>query len=231
MVVTARGGWRDVFRAIKLARLMYRLEPLGGAGYRLELTGPAASFVVSSRRYGTRFARVVPAVARATGWRIEADVVRGEGTLRYVLDGRTSGVGSGGTRRAPTYDSAWERDLAAEFEEKVGTERDGWTLAREETPVALGEDLFLPDFTVRHDDGRTALVEIVGFWAPEYLETKLDKVRRAGLENLVLVVYRGLAAGEASEETVEAAGAGEVVWFVERPLIGPVMEAVERVAG
>jgi len=231
MVVTARDGWRGIFRAVKLARLMYRLAPMGEGGYRLELTGPAASFVTSRRRYGTRFARVVPAVTRATGWRIEGEVVRGERTRRYVLDGRTSGVRSGRAGGSPTYDSAWERDLAAEFEEKVGTERDGWTLSREETPVALGEDLFLPDFTVRHADGRTALVEIVGFWAPEYLETKLDKVRRAGLDNLVLVVYRGLAAGEGSEEAVEVAGAGEVVWFVERPLIGPVMEAVERVAG
>lgn len=230
MVVTARSGWRDIFRAVKLARLMYRIEPLGASRYRLELTGPAASFITSRRRYGKRFARLVPAIARAEGWRIEADIARGERSVPYAVEAGAAWNRGRRPPRSPRYDSAWEADLAAEFAEKVGEERGGWTLAREDTPVPLGEDLFLPDFTVRHADGRAALVEIVGFWAPEYLEAKLDKVRRAGLEHLVLVVYRGLAAGPEAAEKVRDAGAAEVVWFVNRPLIGPVMEAVERAA-
>jgi hypothetical protein len=74
-----------------------------------------------------------------------------------------------------------------------------------------------------------ALVEILGFWTPEYLETKLRKVRAAGLENLILVVYRGLAAADVPSD-IEAASAGPVLWFANRPRIGPVMEAAEQVA-
>lgn len=233
VVVTARGGWRGIFRAVKLARLMYRLEPLGKGRHRLELTGPAAEWVEASRRYGGRFARVVPAVARAPGWRIEAAIVREGGTVPYTLSADDAFRGWRGPGRPSRYDSAWEKDLAGQFREKLGAERDGWTLHREETPVTLGEELLLPDFTFRHEDGRTALVELMGFWTPEYLEAKLRKVRLAGLDHLVLVVYRGLATGSqdatGTEAAVEAAGA-EVVWFVNRPLIGPVMEAVERVA-
>jgi uncharacterized protein len=96
------------------------------------------------------------------------------------------------------------------------------------SPVPLGEEVFLPDFTLRHGDGRRALVELVGFWTPEYLAEKVRKVRAAGLDHLVLVVFRGLAASR-EEGEIEALP-GEVVWFRDRVRIGPVMEAVERVA-
>ncbi|HET9984366.1 MAG TPA: hypothetical protein VFQ38_12290, partial [Longimicrobiales bacterium] len=61
-----------------------------------------------------------------------------------------------------------------------------------------------------------------------YLDVKLRKVAAAGLDHLVLVVYRGLAAGAPAR--VEAETAGPVVWFRDRPRIGPVLEAAQRVA-
>ncbi len=235
VTLTARGGWRRIFRAVKLARLMYEIAPRTRGGYRVTLTGPAAPFVVRAERYGARLARVVPALVRAPGWRLEAEVLRGGRSLIYRLDGRAP-LGpmrrSGGRRRerpATTYDSSWERDLAREFRTKLGAERDGWTLAREATPVAAGGELLLPDFTLRHRDGREALVELVGFWTPEYLEAKLRKVRTAGLSHLILVVYRGLAVGREAE-ALEAAAPGPVVWFTDRPRAGEVLAAAERVA-
>jgi uncharacterized protein len=221
VTVAATGGWRDVFRAVKLARLMYRVRREGD-GYAVELTGPAAPFVVRAERYGARLARVLPAVARAPGWRLEAEVVRGGATVLFSLDGSAP---FGSPARAARYDSAWERALADAFEEKAAGGRDGWTLHREATPVAVGESLFLPDFTLRHDDGREALVELVGFWTPEYLEDKLRKVAAAGLRNLVLVAYRGLAAGGGWRDPD-----APVVWFAQRPRIGPVLAAAERIA-
>lgn len=232
VAVTARGGWKGIFRAVKLARLMYRLEPTGGRRHRLEVTGPAAAFVTRSRRYGARFVRIVPALARAPGWRLEATVARRGRPLPYVLSAGAPFEGWRRRGRRSRYDSSWERDLAQEFRDKLGDARDGWTLAREESPVAVGGELFLPDFTFRHRDGRVALVEVVGFWTPAYLEAKVRKVRAAGLPNLVLVVYRGLATGPSVDVAAEltAAGPGAVVWFQNRPRIGEVMEAVERVA-
>lgn len=139
-------------------------------------------------------------------------------------------------RGRPRYDSSFERALASEFAAKVGRERGGWTLAREDSPITAGEVLMLPDFTARHEDGREALIEIVGFWTPEYLEAKLHKLRAARaagmpLTHLVLVVYRGLASGGADPgDALAATSDATVVWFDNRPRIGPVMEAVERVA-
>ena len=35
----------------------------------------------------------------------------------------------------------------------------------------------MPDFVFRHDDGRIVLLEIIGFWTPEYLQAKLETLR------------------------------------------------------
>lgn len=213
---------------MKLARLMYHLERRGRRTYRLELTGPATRFITRERRYGARFVRVVPVALRAPAGRLEALVVRDGRRLEYVLE-RTPALAQAGDRRRTRYDSGWEASLAKEFATKLGEERGGWSIQREGTPVPVGGELFLPDFTFRHRDGREALVEIVGFWTREYLESKLRKVPAAGLDNLVLVVYRGLLSGEVEGSAAPATG-GHVLEFARKPRIGDVMEAVERVA-
>jgi len=232
MTVTARGGWKGIFRAVKLARLMYSIERAGKTQYRVHLTGPASPYLVRPQRYGIRFVRVVPAVSRAPGWRLEATVEHQGKRLDYALGSRRQALPRVSPRRRgrpPSYDSSWEASLARDFAAKLGDEREGWTLIREETPLAVGQEIFLPDFTLRHRDGREALVELVGFWTPEYLEAKIRKVMGAEVENLILVVYRGLAAGEGRPEPLEAAAPGRVLWFANKPRIGPVLEAAERV--
>ncbi|MDQ3696787.1 MAG: DUF790 family protein, partial [Gemmatimonadota bacterium] len=126
------------------------------------------------------------------------------------------------------YDSAWERSLAAEFRRRFGAARGGWQLSRETTPVTVGDELFLPDFTVRHADGREALIELVGFWTPEYLEAKARKIAAARLDHLILVAYRGLAVGAALDALTSAVGLDHVVWFTARPQAAEVVRAVER---
>lgn len=257
--VTARGGWRGIFRAVKVARVMHTLTRVG-KGYRLELTGPAAAFVSRPQRYGARLARVVPALARAPGWRLEAELRHGEQTVRFAVrgssgakrgakahdakshDAKARGAKARGastrdaTTRAPVgqravrtgFDSKWERSLDTELRARIKAAGGEWTLSRETTPVPAGDELLLPDFTLRHADGREALVEVVGFWTPEYLEAKARKVAAAGLDHLILVVFRGLAVGRAGAALVEAAGAERIVWFVQKPKAAEVLRAAER---
>jgi hypothetical protein len=227
MVLRADGGWKATFRALKLARLMTRIEREGRRRYRVEVTGPAAPWMVRPQRYGVRLARALPALLAAPGARIEARVHHAGHVLPYRLTGSEHPALRPARGRARRHDSRWEDDLARVLRDKIGGERGGWTLVREDRPVALsGGRVFLPDFTLRHRDGREALVELVGFWTPEYLAEKVAKVREAGLANLVLVVSRRLGEGaQALEE-----GGGELVWFTDRPTARPVLEAAERVA-
>lgn len=231
--ITARGGWRAIFRAVKLARLMHVIRRVGRS-YEIELTGPASAFLVRPGRYGIRFARIIPGLAHARSWRIEAELRRDEGPATFRVRGRprpslgTAPIGS--VARRTTHDSAWERSLAADFRKRIGSDREGWQLSRETTPVTVGEELFLPDFTLRHADGREALIELVGFWTPEYLEAKARKVTAAHLDHLILVVYRGLAVGGAVGALTESVGADRVVWFTKHPRAADVLRVAERCA-
>jgi predicted nuclease of restriction endonuclease-like RecB superfamily len=238
LTVTARGGWRDIFRALKAARLM-QVVRRAGRSYQAEITGPAAAFIVRPARYGARLARVVPALMRTPGWRLDATIRLADGTVaRFGARGapraKRGRARVGESPRRPRYDSAWERSLAADFRKRFGRDdRGGWTLSRETSPIAVGDELFLPDFTVRHADGREALIELVGFWTIEYLESKANKIAEASLDNLILVVYRGLAVGKteaAVERLTASVGADRMVWFVNRPRAAEVMRAVERCA-
>ncbi len=231
--LTARGGWRGIFRAVKSARLMH-VVTRRGRSYEVELTGPAAAFVVRPARYGARLARVIPALARAPRWRLDADIRRDGHVVSFSARGSpradSADAPVGPETRRARYDSEWERSLASDFRRRFGAERGAWQLLRETTPVAMGSELFLPDFTLRHADGREALVEIVGFWTPEYLEEKARKVSAAGLDHLVLVLYRGLAVGAARDALTEAVGDARVVWFTNTPKAAEVMIAAERCA-
>jgi predicted nuclease of restriction endonuclease-like RecB superfamily len=67
----------------------------------------------------------------------------------------------------------------------------------------------IPDFAIEHPDGRRAILEIVGFWTPEYLESKLEKIRQVESENFVLAVSERLEC--ASEDFGSVAD--RVLWF------------------
>ncbi len=67
---------------------------------------------------------------------------------------------------------------------------------------------------------------MVGFWHPDYLRRKVEKVRAANRRDLLLVVYEGvnLAADKLSDVP------GEVVYFKNKPVLKEIIQAVERIA-
>ena len=227
-------GYKDLFKFVKLFRLMHTIRPLGDAdppeGYHITLHGPISPFVKSTIRYGLQFAKFLPALLLCNRWHMEADVLppraRGSGALRYTLDQRTD-LRSHFKASAP-FDSQLEADFAAEFEAKYGGVRRKWVLDREDELILLGDTLMIPDFSFTHrQDGRRALLEIVGFWHPDYLRLKLVKVRQAGRGDLILLVYKS---ANVAEGAFEAASAGEVLTFVRKPVLKDVLAAVERCA-
>ncbi|MEO6446806.1 MAG: DUF790 family protein [Gemmatimonadaceae bacterium] len=232
VVLRTSGGWRNVFRAVKAAGLMHELHR-DGKRYRLELTGPAAQFLIRPTRYGVRFARVLPVLARTPAWRVDAELVREGQPCRFRLTGRARGTGPrapvGREPKRERYDSAWERRFARDFRASSWATHEGWTLSRERTPLSTAGAVFLPDFTLRHLDGREAAVELVGFWTPEYLATKCAKVRSAQGTPLVLVVARALAVGESRELLLDAGGE-QIVWCGRHARVGDVMRKVVEVA-
>jgi uncharacterized protein len=86
----------------------------------------------------------------------------------------------------------------------------------------------IPDFILvdDQDENRKILIELVGFWHPQYLRRKIEKVRSANCAHLLLLVYQGLNITEDAFQEV----ASEVIFFQQKPVLKEVMETVERMA-
>jgi predicted nuclease of restriction endonuclease-like RecB superfamily len=199
-------------------------------GYHITLHGPISPFVTSTIRYGLQFAKFMPALLLCERWSMVADVqppgIPSREPLRYVLNEqtelRTHFKASG------AFDSQLEADFAAEFEEKYGRAERVWELAREDELIVVGDTVMIPDFSFTHrKDGRRALLEIVGFWHPNYLRRKLEKVRQAERKDLILLVYKS---ANVAEGVFEEASAGEVLMFTRKPVLKDVLDAIERCA-
>ncbi len=123
------------------------------------------------------------------------------------------------------FDSILEEAFAARWE-KLDTP---WTLEREVDLVPVPGSAIIPDFRVAHPDGRSVLVEIVGFWRPEYLRKKFALLRKAGRRDIVLAVSERLNL-EAAGVNVEEFG-DRIVWFKGKLEPKAVLECVEKICG
>jgi uncharacterized protein len=224
MEVKIYDTFKDFWRYLKLFKLMFEAHPIDG-GYHVVLDGPISPFVRSTTRYGRQFAAFLPALLLCERWGMQANIRIStfDDELTYHLDQTTPLTSH--FARSGDFDSQLEADFAAEFHEKLGDERGKWQLTREDEVLLLGDTVMIPDFAFTHkENGRRALVEIVGFWHPDYLKRKLAKVRVAGRDDLILLVYEGVNLTDDKLEDIP----GEVLYFATKPIIKHVMDAVER---
>ena len=130
-------------------------------------------------------------------------------------------------KQSGEFDSRLEADFAHEFEEKFGDKRGKWLLTREDEVLVLGDTVMIPDFAVTHKDtGQRILIELVGFWHPDYLRRKVEKVRAAQCQNLLLLVYEGINLSHEALRDVPS----EVLYFKNKPVLKDVMAVVESMA-
>lgn len=214
------GEYRRLFHRLKFHGLMYAVEGCLEDGYRITVDGPVSLFR-QTRKYGINMAAFLPALLQVTRWDLRASLSVGDRELLYEL-GSENQLRS---HHAPpkAYDSLLEQRFAERFE-KLDTP---WALEREVAIIDLKGTVFVPDFALRHPDGRSVLVEIVGFWHPDYLRRKFDKVRRAALDNLVLAVSDRLNVG--SEDLLDIPG--PVIFFKGKLEPKAVLAAVEEGGG
>lgn len=182
------GQYRRLFQQLKFHGLMYAVEGNLDDGYQIYVDGPASLFK-QTRKYGLQMAMFLPALLRVSRWELEAVLQRDGLELSYRLDSRSPLKPL--TAAPPAYDSLLEESFARRWE-KLDTP---WTLEREVEIVDLKGTVFVPDFALRHPDGRIAHVEIMGFWHPDYLRRKLDKLRRAAMPDLIVAVSERLNVG------------------------------------
>jgi len=181
---------RRLVSAVKRLGLLYEVVPVDD-GREVVLTGPDA-VLRHTRRYGTRFARVLRSVAETDDWRLEAAVDDRGTERRLVLTDDDLAAPDADPVTEVSFDSGVEREFAQRFD---GLDLD-WELVREPDVLAAGERLMVPDFAFEyaHGDARVYF-EIMGFWTPEYVEKKLDQLAETD-ETLLVAVDRSLGVGE-----------------------------------
>ncbi|MFB6299573.1 MAG: DUF790 family protein [Halobacteriales archaeon] len=181
--------------AVKRLGLMYEIRRTPD-GRVVDITGPDALFR-RTRRYGTRFARLLRTVVTAAEWSLEATIDdRGtERTLTLDADDPLA-VPDAEPPEEMTFDSGVEADFAARFS---GLNLD-WTIQREPEPLEAGARVMIPDFAFAYDHADfRVFFEIMGFWTPEYIEKKLDQLETLEDVDMIVAVDESLGVGEAIE--------------------------------
>jgi uncharacterized protein len=228
LTIEVSSNYKDLWKYIKLFKLMFWAQPMQGGGYHIDLDGPISPFVTSTLRYGRQLAAFLPALLLCERWQMYAYVrpPQAKGETIYRLD-HTCSLRSH-FKSSGAFDSRLEEDFASEFEQKIGGKRGHWRLIRESEVLLLGDTVMIPDFILvdDQDENRKIMIELVGFWHPQYLRRKIEKVRAANCAHLLLLVYQGLKITEDAFQDV----ASEVIFFQHSPILKEVMERVEKMA-
>lgn len=181
--IDVEGNTRVLVRHTKWRGLICTVaERIGQDGASLEISGPFALFR-NTRLYGRALGELIPLLAWCPRFRLQAEC---------VLDGRrlTLQLATGDpifpASPPRQYDSRIEERFARDFR-RLAPE---WDILREPKPITADRTLIFPDFALQHrsDPGQRWLLEIVGYWTPDYLARKLALYRQARVSSLILCI-------------------------------------------
>lgn len=219
------GQYKLLFRYMKLFQLMTYIEGDADHGFTLTIDGPTSLFKPSTR-YGLAIAKLLPALLHVTRWSLTAELQINDSYSgktrqgRFAIDSKCGLVSH--YPPGKTYDSLLEEGFVDRWN-KAKTE---WRLEREVDLIPIPGSVMIPDFRIVHPDGRTFLVEIVGYWRPEYLRKKFSQVRQSGRDDLILAVSERLNLEKAGVKVSDTPA--RIVWFKDQLLPKAILEVLER---
>ncbi len=209
----------QLLRFARFHQLMYRVETVaGGAAVLVHLDGPE-SLLRQSSRYGMQLATFFPAVLLQEGaWTVEAEVLWGKRKLaKKLLVTHEAGI------RSHYRDTGvWRSRTEQWFEERWGEGHDGWSLHPGELQVIEGQHMLVPTWTFRKE-GRTAHLDVVGFWRKSYLQQRLERTPA----DVVLAVSRRLCG---DKQGLPGHLRDRVIDFAEVIPVGKVVAILDQVA-
>ncbi len=209
---------RYLFQMLKFHGLMHRLWKEGDT-WRVEVDGPA-SLLRQSRKYGLKMAIFLPALVLMEKWRMVADLDWGKGKKDYKLElSNEDGLVSHYRARGQ-----WISDEEKMLEDRFSRYETEWELERRGTLLELeGGQVLVPDYVLRHPDGRVVFMEVIGFWRKSYLERRLEALAKLEDTPLVLVLSKKLNSDQGDLAELPAS----CVFFKTVILIDQVLAAAE----
>ncbi|GBF80512.1 DUF790 family protein [Aphanothece sacrum] len=207
------GEYKLLFRYLKLFQLMAYIEGDSDTGFTITIDGPTSLFKPNTR-YGLALAKMIPALLHVSKWSLKTklqsrDSYTGGIKINYFsLDDHCGLVSH--YSKGKTYDSMLEESFAKRWD-KLKTE---WRLEREVDLIPLPGSVMIPDFRLVHPDGRDFLLEIVGYWRPEYLQKKFYQVSNAEVDNLILAISERLNLEKAGVNFTDVPV--KIIWFKDK---------------
>lgn len=207
------GEYKLLFRYLKLFQLMFYIEGDVEHGFTITLDGPTSLFK-SSTRYGLAFAKMLPALLHVTKWSLKAVLEHKD----YYTGAKKKGVFELNDRcnlvthypPGKPYDSMIEESFAKRWEKT----KTNWILEREVNLIPIPGSVMIPDFRLVHPDGNDYILEIVGFWRPDYLRKKFSQVRQSDVDNLILAISERLNLEKAGIKTENVPA--KIIWFKDK---------------
>ncbi len=218
LTIYAGADFRRIITHAKLARLLHQIKPAGKERYEIRLDGPA-SVLRETRRYGAAMAKFLPVLIACGDWKLRAECIVGKSQRHFQLelssaDGLKSNLPAG-----EEYDTKVEEKFAKKWGSKA---RNGWKMIREGGLLEKGQIVMVPDFSFRHEDGRTVWLEIVGFWTPEYLKEKVEKLKVFKEEPIIVAAAERVAEGFDYQSE-------HLIYYKTVVKLEPVLEALETI--
>ncbi|MBD0372083.1 MAG: DUF790 family protein [Pyrinomonadaceae bacterium] len=182
----ARDDYRELFSAIKAYRLIHTIKGDARTGYKVRLDGPVSMFH-RSQKYGVQMAVFLPALLLCKGWEMRAEIASGKpGRENAFFE-----LSSSQKRLQSDYleGLADENPVKERFAAKWEKYESAWTLEPSREVIPLGESAFIPDFVLKHPDGHTFYLEVLGFWTPRHLDNRLKEFAHARFHNFILAAW------------------------------------------
>jgi predicted nuclease of restriction endonuclease-like RecB superfamily len=190
--IKAEGAIRPLVRQAKLRGLLCAVIRARGPNECpvLDLSGPFTVFR-HTLLYGRALGELVQFLPHTARFRLRADcVLRGQEAVLDLQSGDPIFPGEAPGR--------FDSNLEARFAKDFARAAPDWDLVREPEPVAVAGTIIFPDFCIhqRLHPERRFLLEIAGFWSPDYIRRKLAHLREANLDNFVLCIDENRRCGD-----------------------------------
>ena len=218
------GEYKLLFRYLKLFQLMAYIEGDADHGFTITIDGPTSLFNPSTR-YGLAIAKLIPALLHVTRWSLSSILQTRDAYTNTWKTGRFTLNSECGLVSHYPPGKPYDSMLEASFADKWDALKSGWALEREVDLIPIPGSVMIPDFRLVHADGRTFLLEIVGYWRPEYLQKKFSQVRRAGRDDLILAISERLNLEKAGVKLNDVPA--RIVWFKDKLLPKAVLAVMD----
>jgi len=183
MDIQIEKNYQEVFWKIKRLGLMYSIQD-----GRIYLDG-AVSLFKMTERYGTALAKLLPTIMKCNKWSLKASILKktmqGKRMYDFTLDNTWQIFSIEPDSNLETFDSAIEKEFSL-------LNFNSWSVKGEPAVLKAGQYAFIPDFSLEKNDKRI-YVEIIGFWTPEYLKNKIQKINLLQEKDIILLVDKNLA--------------------------------------